>query len=251
MGNGVILLPTVHMYPGAEYVIAIASMGGYCWVKNSPGSRCRLHQRQIHFEMSAQATHWKSKVNSAPTGGGKPVGGRYSNYGTKHGGGATFSPPQAQAVKCTIIWDSAAGVYSVSTPYEPNFVEFIKAKIPGNQRAWDPNTKLWTIEETWLEVIQTLATELWGATAVSVTTRQAIEDAERAARDAQRNAIVASLPERERAVFEFVSALPFEAVQAAYRKAALLLHPDRNPVDGTRMAELNAAWSRIEKEFKK
>lgn len=164
---------------------------------------------------------------------------------------AQYNHPTSVGIKCTITWDSAAGVYSISTPYEPNFVEFVKAKIPGSQRAWDPGTKLWTVEEHWLDVLQALATELWGATAVSVTTRQSIEDAEREQREAQNKAILMSLPPKERALVEFVSALPFEAVQAAYRKAALALHPDRNPTDGAAMAKLNAAWTNVEKEYKK
>lgn len=177
------------------------------------------------------------------------MAGRYGSY--QRNASSPFGGTATASVKCTITWDSAARVYSISTPYEPNFVEFVKAKIPGSQRAWDPATKLWTIEESWLEVIQLLATELWGAASVQITTRQSVEDAEREAREAQQKAIIMSLPERERAIYEFVSALPFEAVQAAYRKAAMLLHPDRNPTDGEAMAKLNAAWSRMEKEFKK
>lgn len=158
----------------------------------------------------------------------------------------------SQAIKCTISWDSAAQVYMVSAPYEPNFVEFIKLKIqPARDRAWDPNTKMWAIEPSWLDLIQSLATELWTASYVKVITRDEVEQAERAEKEAQRNAIVASLPERERAIYEFVTALPFEAIQAAYRKAATLLHPDRNPTDGEAMSKLNASWTRIEKEFGK
>jgi len=191
------------------------------------------------------------------------VAGRYQGYrinpsgvsppvtGTRPFAQYQPAPVLAQAIKCTITWDSAAGVYSIATPYEPNFVEFIKAKIPGAQRAWDPGTKLWTVEEHWLDVLQTLATELWGAGAVQVTTRANVEDAEREQRESQKQAIMASLPPRERALVEFVTALPFEAVQAAYRKAALALHPDRNPTDGEAMAKLNAAWTKVEKEMKK
>lgn len=158
------------------------------------------------------------------------------------------SPPKLQ---CTITWDSAAEAYSCATPYQPNFIEFIKTRIPGKQRAWDATQKLWFVKEDWLDIIQTLATELWGADAVKVITRKEVEDAERVQVRAQQEAILAALPERERAFYDFLTALPFEAMQAAYRRAALLLHPDRNPTDGEAMAKLNAAWSKIEKEYSK
>jgi curved DNA-binding protein CbpA len=63
--------------------------------------------------------------------------------------------------------------------------------------------------------------------------------------------ILAALPPKERAFFELVELLPFEALQACYRKAAMMLHPDRNSNDGDKMARLNTAWNKIEEEFKK
>jgi hypothetical protein len=137
--------------------------------------------------------------------------------------------------------------YSVVAPYEPNFVEFIKVKIPGLDRAWDTNKKVWFVKEKWLDLLQVLATELWGAQSVVIQTRESVEDALRHQREAQHNAIIAALPERERALYEFLLALPNEAVQAAYRKAAMLLHPDRNGGDGEKMSKLNEAWSKLEK----
>jgi hypothetical protein len=174
---------------------------------------------------------------------------KYSSYGTKRNT-AGFLAAQ-QGIKCTITWDSAARVYSISTPYEPNFVEFIKAKIPGRSRAWDPGTKLWTVEEEWMDILRQLAIELWTETCVSVTTRSEVEDAEKIQREAQQQAILQALPERERALYEFLKTLPFEAVKAAYRKAAMELHPDRNPTDGEAMSKLNAAWAKVEVELKK
>lgn len=179
------------------------------------------------------------------------MAGRYSSYRKPTAYPFTPSPPTTTATRCTITWDAAARVYMVNTPYDSNFVEFIKAKIPGKERAWDPGTKTWTVEERWLDVLQLLATELWTADAVKVITREQVETELRVQQEAQRSAIIATLPERERAIYEFITALPFEAVQAAYRKAALALHPDRNPTDGEAMSKLNAAWTKVEKEFSK
>lgn len=156
---------------------------------------------------------------------------------------------QAPKVQCTIKWNSAIGAYEVNTPYQPNFVEFIKAKIPGAERAWIPSSKTWVVQDRWLVVIVTLASELWGANAVDVVSRASVEDAEKELAAQQRLVILAALPERERAIFEFVELLPRTALQAAYRKAALDLHPDRNEGDGEQMSKLNVAWNAVEKLF--
>ena len=42
--------------------------------------------------------------------------------------------------------------------------------------------------------------------------------------------------------------LPFDAAQSAYRKAALLLHPNKGG-DKEKMTRVNALWSRIENEL--
>lgn len=247
------------------YVVGTLPDGTYYWAMNgyytgfvlSASDMLTEVQTLRMVQQAASYNSWHQKVgktNIPPTGGQKVASPRYSGYRNKPGMNVpttSYGSPATPSIKCTITWDSAAGVYSVSTPYELNFVEFIKAKLPGKERAWDPNTKLWTIEEKWLDVIKQLAVELWTEACVSVTTRASIEDAERVQREAQQQAILQALPERERALYEFLKALPFEAIQAAYTKAAMLLHPDRNVNDGDAMSKLNAAWSKLEKELQK
>lgn len=155
------------------------------------------------------------------------------------------------STKCTITWDSSCGAYVVSTPYEPNFIEFLKARIPGGHRAWDAVNKTWKVEEQWVGLLQTLATELWGASAVKIITRDEVEDALRVSQEQQRVAIMQALPPRERAIMEFIELLTLDALRAAYRKAAVELHPDRNENDGSKMASLNASWTKLENEFTK
>lgn len=46
----------------------------------------------------------------------------------------------------------------------------------------------------------------------------------------------------------FSSLLPFEALRAAYRKAASLLHPDCGG-NSEQMQKLNDAWARVKKEY--
>jgi len=47
---------------------------------------------------------------------------------------------------------------------------------------------------------------------------------------------------------EFVALLPFQALQSAYRAAAMLFHPDHGG-DVHRMQMLNEAWSRVERLY--
>jgi L-lactate utilization protein LutC len=110
------------------------------------------------------------------------------------------------------------------------------------------STKTWVVKENWMEVIRLLASELWPGQ-VTVVSKQQVEDAERSAREQQRIAVLAVLPERERAMFEFFEVCPLECLSAAYKRAATLLHPDKQNGDGDTMARLNAAWSKLEKEL--
>jgi transcription elongation factor len=90
--------------------------------------------------------------------------------GNPGGVGVQYAPNAPNAAKptvqCKITWDPSCNAYEVSTPYEPNFVEFIKSKIPGNKRAWNPVSKTWFVDEEYFDVLKMLAVELWQTTGV-------------------------------------------------------------------------------------
>lgn len=183
---------------------------------------------------------------------------------TPRGGPYTSASASAQnAPRATFEWDSVAKAYKVDTPFDSNFVEFIKAKIPGQHRApqYDPQTKkfaFWFIAEQFVEPLVELARLIWPAQgAVRFVSRSEVEAQqvererlEREQREAHKQAIIQALPERERAMVSFLSLLSLDALKAAYRKAALELHPDRGG-DAAKMAKLNAAFAELEKEFAK
>jgi hypothetical protein len=173
---------------------------------------------------------------------------------------STYSPPQVQGygsatggtqVRCTILWDPAALAYLVQIPYDPNFIEFLKAKIPGPQRAWDSDMKQWRVEDGWERVLITLATELWGAGSISFRSRAEVEQEQVQLANAQREAFMSALPPKERACFEFFELCSLDALKAAFRKMALELHPDRNNGSAEKMTRLNTAWSTLETELSK
>lgn len=202
----------------------------------------------------AQATGmYKQKYggrNVAPTG-------RYGNRGGRGGvvpplrhqnyGGATAQV--TTQTQCTITWDHPTQAYVINTPYNPNFLEFIKARIPGAKRNWDPVAKVWRVEEDYMDVVRMLAEELWTPEAVKVIHKDEVEAAIAAQAKQMREAMLSQLPQKERTVFEFVEFLSLDALKAAYRKAAIELHPDKNANDGSKMARLNEVWTRVEKEF--
>jgi hypothetical protein len=170
----------------------------------------------------------------------------------------TYNPPGASAygsatggtqVRCTILWDAASQAYTVQVPYDPNFIEFLKAKVPGPQRAWDPDAKVWRVEDSWEKVLIALATELWGAGSVSFRSKADVEQELIQLARAQREAFMQALPPKERACFEFFELCSLDALRAAFRKMAVELHPDKNGGDAERMTRLNTAWSTLEQEL--
>jgi hypothetical protein len=99
-----------------------------------------------------------------------------------------------------------------------------------------------------MEVIRLLASELWPGQ-VTLVTRSEVEDAERKQREALRVQLLAALPPREAAMFEFFEVCPLTSLKAAYRHAATQLHPDKQNGDSDKMSKLNAAWDKLEKEL--
>ena len=191
---------------------------------------------------------------SRPTGN-PPLG------GTSGPGSSSYRVQgSAQSTQCSFEWDVARSAYSVKAEFQPNFIEFIKAKVPVSDRVpeYDSVTrkfKCWYIKEAWFDILFELACQLWTANGVSVITR---ENAERAWREqeaaraamlkAQRDAVLGPL---ESALLAFCELCSADALKAAFRKAAIELHPDKQGGDQERMARLNASWFIIETELKK
>lgn len=142
--------------------------------------------------------------------------------------------------KCKIWWDETIQAYYVSTPYSKEFVDFVKIAVPVSDRAYDPSTKHWTVSEKWLDVIADTAKRVWNYPGDVV-----IIDKNQAQR--------ASLPPPVRTqnidsiYSDFGKILPFDALQAAYRKAAIEFHPDKGG-DMQKMTRLNELFTRIKQE---
>ena len=171
-------------------------------------------------------------------------------------------------MSCKILWDDSVQAYRVATPYNPSFVELLKQLIPIPDRVWDPQTKIWTVSEQYSLPIKELVVKIYGSGNVTFVSKQQAAQvaAQRAAAAAayqaqaqqQQTQAYQYVPPKtpqvrgeplDLVMLVFLKTLPYEAAKAAYRRAALELHPDKNGGDATRMTALNASWARIEKEF--
>lgn len=149
--------------------------------------------------------------------------------------------------KCVIFWDVKLSAYQLQMKGDfgkiEKTVQFLKGAIPHSDRNWEPTTKTWTFTEKYLDGVQKFCTLVFGAQEVAVLDRAKVEGASKT------NAIsVNSSNTLDLAMLIFMKLLPFEAAQAAYRRASLVLHPDKGG-DMESMTKLNQAWSKIEKEL--
>lgn len=51
-------------------------------------------------------------------------------------------------MKTAEIWPDGAGGYDLKSTYDAGFVEQLKLSIPARLRAWNPNRKIWSIDQT-------------------------------------------------------------------------------------------------------
>jgi len=140
--------------------------------------------------------------------------------------------------KVRIWWDRDLQGYYVETPYSRAFVEGLKLVVPASDRGWDPASKIWTITERFFPAIKVAAERIFPGQ-VNILTREQAEKA-----TAPSAVKIKTLNE---VLLDFVLLLPNDALQKAYRVAAMTLHPDRGG-DMEKMSRLNALWQRIEME---
>lgn len=163
----------------------------------------------------------------------------------------------------SIMWDEASQSYkcifaiNFNNPRHKDFLNIIKMMIPANERIYDPVIKNqvavehpWFIHEKWYDIVLGLAQGAFG----EVFTFKKPEGFEFST--AQYN------PAEDYNVFKTILAeagiisangngdaqlksAPLSDVTKLYRKAAMMLHPDRNPNNATKMSQLNEVWARL------
>jgi len=184
------------------------------------------------------------KVYQAQTGRRPPTASVYSGWQratpSNPTGGGYQQVSTSNTTKCRVWYDNDLAAYRCSTPYSKEFVEFIKIAIPVSDRAYDPTTKIWAFAEKYLDVIVDTARKVWkNPGEVVVITKQQTQAASASP------AVTKQTPEQ--IMVEFVKLLPNDALIAAYRRAAVELHPDRGG-SMEKMSLLNMYWDRIKQD---
>ncbi len=209
-------------------------------------------QAQVRAQQATQGAY--KNVAYKRTGRSSVPYGSTSPYVT----GQQQAPTQTSS-QCSFTWDVPRSAYAVTAGYQPNFIEFIKAKVPVSDRVpeYDSITrkfKCWYIKEAWFDVLHELASQLWPG-AVYVLSKQQAEDAWRAQEKARADALAAQrqavLGPFESALLDFCSLCDIDALRRARNAMAITLHPDKQGGDADKMAKLNASWYIVETELKK
>ncbi len=151
---------------------------------------------------------------------------RYGRYG---GFGYSRSyTPKHQAYtgpsRATIMQSSRKGWYDISTPFNADFVDKLKALIPGNARTWNKESKMWSVIETHLEDAVNLL-KLYYAEVITTIGQEKEQD-------------TGNMFAR---VFEAMKGLPKENVDKTYKALATALHPDHGGSNEL-MMQLNQAY---------
>jgi hypothetical protein len=143
--------------------------------------------------------------------------------------------------KCTLWYDPKLDGYTLQCSFSPDFIEFIKQQIPASDRAYDPPTKNWKFNKKYIDAVRGAAEKVFGKNNVTFVSEAQVKGA---APSANKNSSI------EACLAEFMKLLPFDAANAAFRKASMALHPDRGG-SMEAMSKLNVLWDRIKAEIYK
>jgi hypothetical protein len=126
-------------------------------------------------------------------------------------------------------------------------VNIIKVMIPASDRSYNPITKKWTIDEKHWDILSKVLCEIF----IIYRTTKTVAPKAYSYEEFYYNHNAASVVETKESISAKLETLlsvnitttPFDELKRAYRRKALELHPDRNNGDGSKMSELNAAWT--------
>ena len=120
------------------------------------------------------------------------------------------------------------GWIDLVTPYSEGFVRDLKDSIQPGHRKWNPDAKVWQVNQIYLDKVIPLLRKYFD----EVTTDLLAEP------EAPANLF--------RPVFDVLKRLPNGSADKIYRSLAMAVHPDHGGTD-TLMKLLNAAYQEIQK----
>lgn len=120
------------------------------------------------------------------------------------------------------IFRADDGGYWLETPYQPDFVRYLKLRLPKYARKWNPERRMWWVAEEHIEEAIEVVRRFFD----EVTIPELVEQG-----DAW-------------AILWLRPGAPPEVIKAAYRTLAVLHHPDHGG-DKTTMQRINLAYERL------
>jgi hypothetical protein len=157
------------------------------------------------------------------------------------------------------FWVREGATVRLITPYDPEFVNGLKERIPWRYRTYDPEAKQWIVRAPYVDDALGLASATYDSM-IELFTRDVVDQARRQGPGATPPPTaggphdVDECVRRVRQVYQEESALhllpeaPWKVVQAAYRAIAMLVHPD---VSGSssqaEMVRVNRAYEALER----
>jgi len=130
------------------------------------------------------------------------------------------------------LWVKDGYIY-IKTPFNPAFVQELKADIPASQRAWLGNDKVWRVAAAYHEDVLSVVRSHYGEPTIL---------------EQETQVVVVGNTEAD-AFSTMLKLAPDEILKKVYRMIAIELHPDKGGKSED-MAALNVAWDEIKKERK-
>lgn len=113
------------------------------------------------------------------------------------------------------------------TPYDADFVNILKAKIPASHRKWDGIDKIWKVDPSKDEVLVEIITRFFGEPTV-------LEDKE----------VVVLTANAGDPYSDLLRLAPNDVLKSVFRLIATALHPDKGG-QADKMTKANQAWAAI------
>lgn len=179
-----------------------------------------------------------------------------------------FQSKSAKQKEARLIYEPALQGYSLKFSYDPGLVDFIKKVIPSHKRTTSgPPDWIWYFPSEFFDIVKVMFEGHREFKLTIVTEEEVlnkIKEQEESSRSDWRPREY-SIEDELKKFYNILWPLPINNGQGltleqvknynkneatkVYRKASMLIHPDRNGGDSTKMSELNAVWAILKEGY--
>jgi len=143
---------------------------------------------------------------------------------------STFSGP----TRATILKSTTRGWFDIQTPYNEDFVSQLKALIQPASRKWNPDVKLWSVSEAYLEDVVNLLKVHYDEVVANI------------GQESTGSIAAPKVTNTFKLVFETVKDMPNSNIDKLYMTLANAVHPDHGGTNDL-MRQLNEAYQEVKK----